>query len=45
MQKRFYIARSTGDTYSTEYVPGITDEEEQTDEHFNAKDYMKAYLN
>ncbi len=45
VQKRFYIERSTGDTYSTEYVPGITDEEEQTDEHFNAKDYMEAYLN
>lgn len=41
VQKRFYIERSTGDTYATEFVPGITDEEERTDEHFNAKDYYK----
>lgn len=36
--KRFYIERSTGYTYSTEFVPGITDEEEKTDEYFNVKD-------
>lgn len=37
---RYYIDRSTGDTYVTEFVPGITDDEERTDEVFNVKDYM-----
>lgn len=39
-QIRYYIDRSTGDTYVTEYVPGITPEEQRTDESFNVKDYL-----
>lgn len=39
-QVRYYIDRNTGDTYVTEFVPGILDEEEQTDERFNVKDYF-----
>ena len=38
-QVRYYIDRVTGDTYVTEFVPGITPEEERTDESFNVKDY------
>lgn len=34
-QNRYYINRDTGDTVVTEFVPGITDEEEQTGESFN----------
>ena len=34
-QNRYYINRHTGDTYVTEFVPGIMDEEERTDEQFN----------
>lgn len=37
---RYYIARTTGDTYVTEFVPGITEEEEKTGENFNIKDYL-----
>ncbi len=37
-QKRFYIDRNSGDTYVTEFVPGITDEEEPTGESFNIKE-------
>jgi len=39
-QIRYYIDPNTGDTYVTEFVPGITDEEERTEETFNIKDYM-----
>ena len=39
-QIRYYIDPNTGDTYVTEFVPGITDEEERTEETFNVKDYM-----
>lgn len=39
-QIRYYVNRTTGDTYITEYVPGITTEEERTDENFNVKDYL-----
>ncbi len=39
---RYYIDPSSGDTYVTEYVSGITDEEEKTDESFNVRDYMKG---
>lgn len=42
-QIRYYIDRNTGDTYVTEFIPGITDEEERTDEHFNVKDYLDQY--
>ena len=37
---RYYIDRSSGDTAVTEFVPGITAEEQQTDEHFNVKDFF-----
>ena len=37
---RYYIDRATGDTYVTEFVSGITEEEERTDETFNVKDYF-----
>lgn len=39
-ETRYYIDPSTGETYSTELVPGIIDEEERTDESFNIKDYL-----
>lgn len=38
---RYYIDPSTGDLYITEFVPGITEEEQKTDESFNVKDYIK----
>lgn len=38
-QIRYYIDPETGETYVTELVPGITDEEQRTDESFNIKDY------
>ena len=37
---RYYINPSTGDTFSMDYVPGITDTEIPTDEFFNVKDYI-----
>ncbi|SFI30635.1 hypothetical protein SAMN04487830_1404 [Pseudobutyrivibrio sp. OR37] len=37
---RFYIDSASGDTYITEYVDGITPEEEETGETFNIKEYM-----
>ena len=37
---RYYVDPQTGDTYVTEFVPGITDEEQRTDETLNVKDYM-----
>ncbi len=37
---RYYIDRATGETYVTEFVPGITPEEERTDESFNVRDYL-----
>ena len=36
----YYIDPVSGDTYVTELVPGIIDEEQRTDETFNVKDYM-----
>ncbi|WP_026666230.1 hypothetical protein [Butyrivibrio sp. FC2001] len=39
-QVRYYIDRATGETYVTEFVPGITEEEERTDETFNINDYV-----
>ena len=39
-QIRYYIDPVSGDTYVTEFVPGITSEEEKTDEVLNVKDYM-----
>lgn len=37
---RYYIDCATGETYSTEFVPGITAEEQRTDESFNINDYF-----
>lgn len=37
---RYYIGRATGNTTVTEFVPGITAEEQPTDENFNARDYL-----
>lgn len=37
---RYYIDRASGDTYVTEFAPGISSEEERTDESFNIKDYV-----
>lgn len=37
----FYIDPATGDTYVTELVPGIIDEEQRTEETFNVKDFLK----
>ncbi len=37
---RYYIDRATGETYVTEFVDGITAEEERTDETFNIRDYI-----
>ncbi len=39
-QIRYYIDPASGETYVTEFVPGITDEEQKTGETFNAKDYL-----
>lgn len=38
-QIRYYTDRLTGETYVTEFVPGITSEEQRTDESFNIRDY------
>ena len=38
---RYYINPSSGETYVTERVPGIIDDEQRTDESFNVKDYME----
>ncbi len=42
---RYYIDRSTGETYVTEFVQGITPAEERTEESFNAKDYIYKVTN
>ena len=41
-ENRYYIDRTTGDTYVTEFVSGITPEEQRTDESFNAREYIPA---
>ena len=38
---RYYIDRATGEAYVTEFVPGITAEEERTEESLNVRDYLK----
>ena len=38
-QIRYYVDPTSGDTYVTEFVPGITDEEQKTGETFNIRDY------
>ncbi|MCQ2535165.1 MAG: hypothetical protein MJ172_11470 [Clostridia bacterium] len=37
---RYYIDRVSGSTYVTNFVAGITEEEERTDESLNIKDYL-----
>ncbi len=37
---RYYIDPDSGETYVTEFVPGITPEEERTDERLNVRDYL-----
>ena len=39
-QIRYYIQPVTGEAYVTELVPGIIDEEQETGEKFNARDYL-----
>ncbi|MCR4691989.1 MAG: hypothetical protein K5739_11650 [Lachnospiraceae bacterium] len=41
-QIRYYIDRASGDTYVTEFVPGITEEEEKTEESFQIRDYIAS---
>ena len=38
---RYYVDVHTGDTYVTEFVPDIMDEEEKTGENFNIRDYIE----
>ena len=38
---RYYVNPETGETYVTEQVPGIIDEEQRTEETLNVKDYIK----
>ncbi len=38
---RYYIDPVSGETYVTEFVSGITDEEERTDESINIRDYLE----
>ena len=37
---RYYIDRETGEAYVTEFVPGITPEEQRTEESLNVRDYL-----
>ena len=39
---RYYVNSSTGETYVTEFVPGIIDEEQKTGETFNINDYLSG---
>lgn len=39
-QIRYYIDPVSGDTYVTEFIPGITSEEGRTDERINVWDYL-----
>ena len=39
-QTRYYIDPVSGNTYVTEFVPGIIDEEQRTDESLNVRDYL-----
>ena len=40
-QMRYYIDAASGETYVTELVPGIIDEEQRTEESFNIRDYLE----
>ena len=39
-QMHYYIDRVSGETYVTEMVPGVIDEEQRTDECFNVRDFL-----
>ena len=39
-ETRYYIDPTSGETYVTELVPGIIDEEQRTEESFNVRDYV-----
>ena len=39
-QIRYHIDPVSGETYTTEFVPGISMEEERTEERFNVRDYL-----
>lgn len=39
-QNRYYIEPVSGETYVTELVPGIIDEEQRTEESLNIRDYL-----
>lgn len=39
-QIRYYVDPVSGDAYVTERVPGIIDEEQETGETFNVRDYL-----
>ncbi len=39
-QIRYYVDPVSGETYVTELVPGIIDEEQENGERFNARDYL-----
>ena len=41
-QTRYYINRVSGETYVTELVPGIIDEETENGQTFNIRDYMSV---
>lgn len=41
---RYYIDRATGNTHVTEFVEGIHEEEQPSDESFNVKDYITAEI-
>ena len=38
---RYYVDPVTGEAYVTEFVPGITEEEQRTDETVNVREYIK----
>ena len=39
-QQRFHIDRDSGETWISEFVPGVTPEEVRTGETFNVRDYL-----
>ena len=39
-QLRYHIDAATGETWVTEFVPGVTPEEARTDERLNVRDYL-----
>ena len=43
-ENRYYVDRASGNTYVTELVPGIIDEEQKTGETLNAKDHLSPEI-